>query len=119
MAEMDIVSYLRHLVHDSLGVRVPLRVPDPRPAEFVVVRRNGGPRVDALRSRQGIDVYCWAASYDRARELSDSVSELMAWLDRNGFPDGIDYVVEETRRDDPDPESGSERWYASYTVATH
>ena len=118
MAVFDAVSYLRKLFHSELDVRVPERVPNPRPDEFIIVRRNGGRRGNYLIDAPGIDIECWAQTLERARELSDSVSDIMQILDRTGFSDGIAAVAEETRRYSPDPETGLPRYYASYTLRT-
>ena len=119
MATLDAVSLIRHAIHDELGYRVPQAVPDPRPAEFVVVTRAAGRRENALVDRAGVHVECWAASEGRAREMADEVSDLMLALGRRGFSLGVDSVREEARRSDPDPQTGSPRWFASYTVLTH
>lgn len=119
MAVFDAVSYLRKLIHAQLNIRVPEAVPNPRPDEFVIVRHNGGSRDNALVDAPGIDIECWAQTMARARELSDSVSDMMLDLDRRGFKDGIASVEEEARRYDPDSESGQPRYYASYTLRTY
>lgn len=119
MATLDVVSLVRKLIHDRLGVRVPATVPDPRPTEFVLVRREGGRRRDALVDVAGVGIECWAQSDARARELSDEVSDLMLLLHHRGFSLGIDSSVEEVRRSDPDVETETPRWYASYTLVTH
>lgn len=119
MPILDAVSYLRKLIRSELGVRVPESVPNPRPDEFVLVQHRGGGRENILIDAPGINIECWAQSMARARELSDDVSDIMLRLDRTGFADGIARVTEETRRYDPDGDSGTPRYFASYTLNTY
>lgn len=53
-----------------MAVPVGVRIPRPRPAEFVVLRRVGGPRRNALMDDARLDVQVWAASDARAEEIA-------------------------------------------------
>jgi hypothetical protein len=60
-----LVTHLKPLV----GVSVSTRVPDPRPASFVRLRRVGGTRRDLVTDSALIVVECWAADSVAARDL--------------------------------------------------
>ena len=105
----------RRLAAALAPVEVRVRVPDPRPAELVTVLREGGRRLDALRDRPGVGIYCWAASEERACELAGAVADEIARL---RFADGYALVEMDSMGSDPDPDSESPRWYISYTMTT-
>lgn len=120
MARMNVVGALRSYLEDGLGgVEVRVSVPDPRPRELVTVTRNGGGRAGPLLDRAGVDVLCWAPTEARASELSAEVSDLMLALNHGHILDGYDRVEEEAVRSEPDRDSGTPRWFSSYTVTTH
>lgn len=100
-------------------VQVRVSVPGDRPSTLVVVRRNGGRRVNALVDRAGLDVLCWAPTESAACSLAERVGDLVWALGSGHILDGIDRVEEESMRSDYDREAGSPRWYASYTLTTH
>ncbi|GAA2618746.1 hypothetical protein SMC26_40305 [Actinomadura fulvescens] len=52
-----------------LGVPVRTRVPDPRPARWVQVRRVGGTLVDHVRDRARLDVFAWGTGDADANDL--------------------------------------------------
>ncbi len=97
-------------------VEVRVSVPDPRPARLVVVTREGGHLLNALQDRAGVGVLVWAPTEAEACDLAERVGDLMRAL---SFSDGYEGVAEETMRSDPDPDTRSPRWYASYTITTH
>lgn len=61
------VDYLRPLL---APVHVGTRVPRPRLAEMVLLRRIGGPRRNALIDDARLDVQVWAASDDGAERIA-------------------------------------------------
>jgi hypothetical protein len=62
-------GYLRPLL---APVHVGSRVPDPRPAEMVLLRRLGGTRRNAVVDGARIDVQVWAPDDPRASELAET-----------------------------------------------
>ncbi len=116
MPRLNIQAYARAYLAERLDVPVVVNVPDPRPASFVVVRRNGGRWLDRVRDRPGLDVEAWAPTEAEACGLMADVDELLLLME---YEDGIARVDQETMRSDEDPDSGSPRWYASYTITTY
>lgn len=111
------------VVREFLDGRLPdavvrVRVPDPRPPTFVLVKRAGGGALDRLLDRPGIELVMWAPTEAEAEDLAHEAAQAMLWLDRHGFPMGIAKVEEETLRSDPDPRTDEPRWYGSYTITT-
>lgn len=106
----------RRLAAALAPVPVRVAVPDERPEELVVVTRGGGRRLNRLQDAPGIDVYCWAATEQRAWEIAEAVSDAMAGL---SFADGYEAVTQNDMQSDRDLKSGSPRWYLSYTLVTH
>ncbi|MBS5865715.1 MAG: hypothetical protein KIC37_05095 [Coriobacteriaceae bacterium] len=119
MATLDIVSYLRKTIHQRTNLRVPEIIPENLPDEFVLVSREGGHRLDALRDRPGIRIECYARTESKAKNISDIVSELLCALPRYCFKDGIATVKEEIRYSDYDDKRLRSKWYASYTITTY
>ena len=101
------------------GTRVSVSVPEDRPQTLVVVRRNGGRRVNALLDRAGLDVLCWAPTESEACALAERASDLVLALGSGHILEGFDRVDEESLRSDYDRQARSPRWYGSYTITTH
>lgn len=55
----------------SVGVPVSTRVPNPRPASFVRVKRAGGGRRNLVTDACLVVVECWAATEPAAAELAE------------------------------------------------
>lgn len=104
-----------HLAAALPDATVRTRVPNPRPERFVLVRREGGGRLDAHRDGPGIGVECWAPTEAEAYGLASRASDAMLALQ---YGPGVAAVEEEALYSDPDPEDGSPRWYGSYTLIT-
>ena len=103
MPRLNVQADVRARLAAALApIEVRVSVPDPRPATLVVVTREGGHRLNALQDRPGV--------------LAERVGDLMQAL---AFADGYEDVAEESMRSDPDPDTRSPRWYASYTITTH
>ena len=114
MKRMNAQAKVRAALADALqGVEV--RTSDPRPAELVVVRREGGGRMNALIDGPGIGIDVWAASEARACEIAHAASDAMASL---RFEDGFAAVDEETLLSQYDTRAKSPHWYGSYTLRT-
>ena len=123
MPRLNVQADVRSYLAASLdGVEVRVRVPDPRPERLVVVTREGGRRLDALRDRAGVGVLVWAPTEAECQELADEVADLMFALNGDfGFRRGYDLVEEEALYSDADTETRPDtpRWYGSYTITTH
>lgn len=66
-----LITYLAGVV----SPRVVSRVPDPRPAELVQVRRVGGPAEVPVRDAARVDVWCWAPTDATCMGLALEVRE--------------------------------------------
>lgn len=60
-------------------------VPQPRHDRMVVVRRDGGPRLDVFREQARLSVRVWAMNEQDATDLARMVSALM-WAAPSGDP---------------------------------
>lgn len=117
MGRLNVQADLRARLENFLKpINVYTHVPEKRPQEFVVVKREGGRKLDALRDRPGVSILMWAPSEAKAYALAERVSSFMMQL---RFCDGYDVVSEEVLRSDPDTQTKSPRYYASYTITTH
>lgn len=117
MPRLNVQADVRARLADVLApIEVRVSVPDPRPATLVVVTREGGHRLNALQDRPGVGILMWAPTEAEACALAERVGDLMQAL---AFADGYEDVAEESMRSDPDPDTRSPRWYASYTITTH
>lgn len=105
-----------HLSKALPDAKVGVTVPRPRPEAFVLVRREGGARLDAHRDSAGIGVECWHSTEAEAADLASRMSDAMLALEREP---GFASASEEAFYSDPDPEDASPRWYGSYTLITY
>ena len=117
MGRMNVQAEVRKRLEAALGgVAVRTSVPDPRPAELVVVRREGGRRQDALVDAPGIGVDVWARTEARACEIAHAAADAMEALP---FADGFASVSEEVVASQYDRLARSPHWYLSYTLKTY
>lgn len=65
-AVLVVVEYLRASLP---GVAVRTQVPDPRPDEFIRVKRLGGARATVITDRPRVDIHCWSSTEDDAESL--------------------------------------------------
>lgn len=114
---LDAQGFVRAVLANELeGVAVGVKVPNPRPDSFVLVKREGGGRQDKHRDNPGIGVFSWAETEDKAYNLAAKVSDIMLSLE---YMSGVAEVVEETLTTAPDPKDESPRWYGSYSLTTY
>lgn len=73
MAFADTVALTIAYLDGLLAEPVSGRVPDPRPAAFVQVRRVGGTAIDPVREVARLDVFAWAASDPDATTLGNTI----------------------------------------------
>jgi hypothetical protein len=110
----DGVAVVRAYLRDALvgrGVDVPvgIRVPSPRPPQFVRLERIGGTRLDLVTDRPRIDVHCWGDSDESAADLAALVRALLFAMP--GWRGAVAYDVAEVGGPNtmPDPDSGQPR----------
>lgn len=96
------------------------RVPDPRPARFVQVRRVGGTPLPPVRDRARLNVHCWAPTEPDAMALASTVRSAMWALSGTELLGVTTYDVDEglSPRLDDDDLTGTPRVWATYTLTT-
>lgn len=120
MPSLDVQADIRKRLSDALSpVDVRITVPEDRPKKLVVVEHEGRRSLNAVQDRTGIGILAWAPSEIEARSLIMRAGELIRGLPRTSFLGGYESCVEEKMLPETDPETGSPRWYASYTITTH
>lgn len=105
-----IVDYLNSLI---APVEARSKIPDPRPAKFVLVKRTGGPRDSIVTETAQVTIEAWADSSVDAEDLALTCRAHLQAL--AGF--GSFYRVDEFSgpADLPDPQSHQSRW--TWTIA--
>lgn len=119
---LNVQADLVRRLGDALGVEVRAGTApsggagDPFPDELVLVRRDGGPGLDALRDRPGVTIDAWSATEAGACALAGRIDRAMLRLP---FAGGYDLVRRESMRSDYDLVRHAPRWVLSYTMITH
>lgn len=117
MSALNVQADLRRRLAAAMPcVKVAVAVPETIPPELVVVRREGGHRINSTQDAPGVGVDVWAETEARACALASDVSAVMHSL---AFADGYERVDEETMGSQYDVLSHRPHWYASYTLRTH
>lgn len=96
------------------------RVPKPRPAEFVQVRRIGGTAAPPVRERARLDVVCWAPAESDAMATALTIRAAVWALAGTDLLGVTTYAVTEflgPRLDDDDL-TGTPRVWATYELTT-
>lgn len=113
---LNIQADLRSRLADALSpVEVRISVPEDRPKDLVVVRREGGREINDHLDSPGIGIWCWSSTEEKAYELAEKVSQFMRLLPFDG---GYSSVSQEAMYSAPDPETETPRWYLSYSFIT-
>lgn len=101
----------------SLGVSTAGKVPNPRPEEFIVVRRVGGPRRNVVTDEATLTVECWSDSDEAAHDLAQLARATIHQMVGEMFDDTPVYRVTEFSGPVhlPDPTSTQPRY--TFTVA--
>lgn len=110
------VAYLAPIVDPT---PVSSRVPDPRPAQFVQVRRVGGTPQPPVQDRARLDVRCWAPEEPDAMDLALTVRAAVWALSGTTLLGGVPvYSIDEllSPRQDDDDLTGTPRVWATYTL---
>jgi hypothetical protein len=95
-------------------------VPNPRPTEFVRVRLGGGTSVDIITDEPTVFVESFAATYNRAQDLSAMCHSLILAAGREGrfgtgrYTRGVEVISRP--QDLPDPVTEQPRYSATYAV---
>lgn len=119
MSYPDVVALLRDYLLPIVTPRqVAARVPDPRPAEWVQIRRVGGGQLRPVRDRARVDVFAWAATEPAATSLADTLRVAIHALAGTTLLGPTVYRVDEFLgpRMDDDPLTGRPRVWATYTL---
>lgn len=120
----DVVALAVERLNDELPalvgtVHVGNRVPSPRPARFVVVRRGGGSRITIVTEAATINVGSWAQSVPDADDIAQacrSVLHAMAGGMVNGVPI---YKVEDVGGPAEEADPLSDQPMSQMSVAVH
>lgn len=69
----------------ATGVRVDTKMPAQRPKRAVILRRDGGPRLDGVRESARVSAQVWASTEQDVNDLTRLVRALM-WAAPDGRP---------------------------------
>lgn len=88
--ELWTTGRLRELFADrsepvATGVYISNKVPNPRRDRMVIVRRDGGPRLDAVREAPRLGINVWAKTDQDANDLARLTAALL-WASPDGDP---------------------------------
>lgn len=114
----DIVALLYIYFDGQLSVPVASEVPNPRPAEWLQIRRVGGTKVPPVRERARVDCIYWAATQPAAMTGALQVRALANALHGTSTLGIPVYTVEEFLGPHQldDPLTGSPRALATYSL---
>lgn len=104
---------------EELDVQAGTKVPNPRPTEFVLARRTGGPRLNLVADDAQISIECWAATDEAAHDLAQRARSVVHAM-RGTVVDGVTVyrVAEFTGPQDlPDPISHQPRYVFTVSIA--
>lgn len=108
-----VVSYLNGLHTPD----VVSEVPNPRPAEFIQVRRVGGAGLPPVRDVARLDIFTWSTGAPAAMALGNTVRAQMLALARTTLLGVQCYRVEETLfRQFDDELTGQARCWGTYAL---
>lgn len=101
------------------GAMPPIKqnVPNPRPPEFLIVRRIGGPRRDLVTDLPTMLIEGWAKTPSRALQITQAARSILYWFtDINGHSLWVDGEFGGPTNY-PDELSGTPRYTSTYSVA--
>lgn len=115
----DVEAIAIDWLNDNMTEPAHSTVPNPRPDNFVLVFRTGGPKRNLVTDQPQITVESWGTTKSEAH---DTAQEARAWLNalQGQVRDGVQvYRVEEAAGPGwlPDPVSEKPRYTQSFTVA--
>lgn len=127
---VDIEAELVNHINTELGIRVSTRVPNPRPEEFIQLRRQGGNAgltdVETSRVMQDqslLDLYVWAPDESQCWQIASSLRNVLMTLPSSGVLTAPVYKVSEvmgptTTDDTIAGVTDSPRLWMSYSIST-
>lgn len=94
-------------------------VPNPRPSEFVVIERVGGPRANVAQDSAHLAVDCWSSSDVAAHDLAQVVRARIIAMRGTVIDSQAVGRVDELSgpSSNPDPESSQDRYSFQVVVA--
>ncbi len=107
------------LPDDGYDIGLYSTVPNPRPAEFVVIERVGGPRANIAQDSAHLAVDCWSTSDVDAHNLAQIVRARIAAMQGTVIDDQAVGRVDELSGPsrNPDPVSSQDRYSFQVAVA--
>jgi len=118
-AEQLLGDAMRAQLQATLGREIPVStdVPDPRPQEFILLRRVGGVRRTLVTDLPTILVEAWAKTPSRAWRLAALAQGILYWFTEiDGHAVSVDGEFSGPTNL-PDGLSGQPRYTATYSVA--
>lgn len=67
-------------------VEVGIELPNPRPARYVTVRRDGGPQIDTFRETARFGINAWAETDEVVTDLTNLLRHLVIDAPNRGGP---------------------------------
>ncbi len=115
----DATAAVTSRLGDVLAVPTDARVPKPRPDEFIVVRRVGGPRRDIVTDEATLTIEAWAQDEAAAHDLAQLARAHVHAMAGTTEGDVRVYRVGEFAGPAslPDPDSSQSRYTLTVTVA--
>ena len=94
------------------------RVPNPRPARFVLVFRTGGPSVNVVTDAAQLTIEAWAATDYDAHDLAQAARAILSGIEGTVSGGVTVYGIDEFSgpANLPDPESDQSRYTWSTVV---
>lgn len=113
----DAVAVVCTFLTEMLDERVEPRIPNPRPARFVVVQRVGGPRRNLVVDEALLTIEAWGINEADAHDLAQLARAWVNAMPGEVIDDATVYLVTEASGPQllPDPLSGQPRY--SFTTA--
>lgn len=117
----DIVGSVITYLNAALTPPVSSKVTNPRPSEFVTVRRTGGPLATRVSDQPQLTIECWAASDIRAYDLANEVRALLRAMADGTVRATNTVVYRYTEFSGPAylPDSNSEQDRVTWTCSLH
>lgn len=115
-----VVGHLRaELAARDDSAKVGTRVPNPRPARFVRIRRIGGPRLNLVADRPQLSIESWAATEEQAADLAQLCRGLIHAMRGTTVAGVAIYRVTEFAgpAELPDPTSDQPRYVQTFEIA--
>lgn len=113
---VDIEQVVIDYISDRLDVPVYAEVPNPRPEQFVIVERTGGPHKTIGMDQPLMAIQAWSTTRANAAQLAYQVDAVIFDLqDEDGR---VTYVDRNSMYNYPDEDSGTPRYQMVYDMMT-